>query len=240
MDLKAAATPAGAGEPAHVPAQGTERTERSERSRLVMRIVLGVVAAVLVALAWRAPLWTSNLDAPQYPEGLDLRVYGDRVEGDVREISALNHYVGMKPYDIDGSPEMVLWTPTILAAVCAVVVSQVFGRHWPGRLARLAVWAVPAGILVDIQWRLYQFGHELVTEPRPALPIEPFTPKVIGPTKVLNFTNSAMPGLAVFLLLGAAALLSFGPGLGRVLRRAGRWLDQPLGARAPEPDPLAP
>lgn len=238
MDLKAT-TPAG---PREVPAgvgspSGVASSPRP--SELVVRIVLGVIAAILVILAWQAPLWRSSLNAPQYPGGLNIAVYGDRVEGDVREVSALNHYVGMKPYDIDEFPEVALWTPTIVAALGAIAVSVIYGRRLPGRIARLAIWAIPVGILVDVQFRLYQFGHELVTEPRPALPIDPFTPKVIGPTKVLNFTNWAMPGLAVWLLLGAAALLSFGPGLGRRVSGLARWLDQPVGTRTTDPDPAS-
>lgn len=205
---------------------------RPSRRGWVGRAALGAVALALVALAYRAPLWTSTLHAPQYPQGLRVIVYGDRVGGDVREVSALNHYVGIKPYDIDAFPEVKLWGPTILAALAAVGVSQVFDRRWPGRLARLFLWAVPLGVLADIQWRLYGFGHDLVTDPRPALPLEPFTPWVIGTTRVLNFTNTAVPGRGVLLLFAAAAVLSFGPGLGRALRRLARWLDQPVGARA--------
>lgn len=204
----------------------------SGRGSVVGRIALGVVAATLVALAYRAPLWTSTLRAPQYPEGLRLVVYAHRVEGDVREIGALNHYVGMRPFAIDRFPEVKLWGPVILAALGAVVVSQVFERRWPGRLARLLLWGVPLGVLADIQWRLHGYGHDLVTDPRPALPLDPFTPWVIGPTEVMNFTNVAWPGRGVLLLFAAAALLSFGPGLGRGLRRLGRWLDQPVGTRA--------
>lgn len=207
---------------------------RASTRTWVGRAALGVVAAALVAAAYRAPLWTSTLHAPQYPQGLRVIVYGDRVGGDVREVSALNHYVGMRPYDIDAFPEVKLWGPTILAALVAVGISQAFDRRWPGRLARLFLWAVPIGVLVDIQWRLYGFGHDLVTDPRPALPLEPFTPWVIGPTRVLNFTNTAWPGRGVLLLSGAAALLSFGPGLGRAFRRLARWLDQPVGTRAAE------
>ncbi len=211
-----------------------EPAQRTSARGWAGRVVLGVVAAVLVALAYRSPLWTSTLHAPQYPQGLRVIVYGDRVAGDVEEVSALNHYVGMKPYDIDRFPEVKLWAPTVAAALLAVGVSQVGGRRWPGRLARLFLWAVPIGVLADIQWRLYGFGHDLVTDPRPALPLEPFTPRVVGPTRVLNFTNTAWPGRGVLLLLAAAALLSFGPGLGRALRRLGRWLDQPVGTRAGE------
>jgi copper chaperone NosL len=210
-------------------ASGDGSPPRPGRLDLAVRIGVGVVAAVLIALAFWAPIWGSSLDAPQYPGGLELIAYGGRVEGDVREISALNHYVGMRGFDVADFPEMKLWGPTILACLAAVVVSTIYGKRLVGRLARLFVWSVPFGILALIQLRLYQYGHDLTTDPRPALTIEPFTPKVVGPTKVLNFTNWAMPGLAIFFLLGAAALLSFGPGLRHTVGQVAHWLDQPMG-----------
>jgi nitrous oxidase accessory protein len=221
-----ATTPSAVSEPSSGP--GASRAVAGR----VGRIALGVAAAILIGLAYRSPLWVSTLRAPQYPDGLRIVVYGDRIAGDVREVDALNHYVGLRTFDIDDLPEVALWGPMIVASVGAVVLSQLCGRRWPGRLARLALWAVPVGVLADIQWRLYRFGHDLVTEPRPALPIEPFTPKVIGPTRILNFTNVAWPGRGVLLLFGAAALLSFGPGLARGVRRLARWLDQPVGRGA--------
>lgn len=200
------------------PTDGTkvDPPPRIERIDLTARIGFGVAAAILLVLAVRAPLWTSDLNAPQYPGGLRLKIYGsvaegDVVQGDIAEITELNHYVGMKPYDSDEIPEIKLWIPTMAAALVAVVVSTIFGRRLIGRLARLGLWLIPVGVLIDIQFRLYQFGHDLVTDPRPALPLDPFTPKVIGPTKVLNFTNTALPGIGLAYVWLAAALVTFGP-----------------------------
>ena len=202
---------------------------RIERIDLAARIVFGVAAAILLLLAVRAPLWTSSLNAPQYPEGLRLRIYGsvaegDVVQGDIAEITELNHYVGMKPYDSDEIPEIKLWVPTMVAALIAVVLSTMFGRRLVGRLARLAIWLIPVGVLLDIQFRLYQFGHDLVTDPRQALPLDPFTPKVVGPTKVLNFTNFALPGIGLAYVWLAAALVTFGP-----------WIVHKIATREPKP-----
>ena len=196
----------------------------------VARVVTGV-AAVLLLLAIPQPVWEARLTAPQYPAGLTLSAYGDRVEGDVEEITALNHYVGMRPFDPDDLPEMKLWVPTIVAAVVGAAVSTIVGRRPWGRLARLLVWSIPVGILAVIQFRLYQYGHDLTTDPRPALHLEPFTPWVVGKTHVINFTTLAFPGIAVFLILAAAAVLSFGPGLPETGRRIARWMRTPVASK---------
>jgi nitrous oxidase accessory protein len=192
------------------------------------RVIAGVIAAALLILALPRPVWEARLSAPQYPAGLSLSAYGGRVQGDIREITELNHYVGMRPYDPADLPEMRLWVPTLIAALGAVAVSTIFGRRLWGRLARLFVWGIPVGILGVIQLRLYEYGHDLVIEPRPALHLDPFIPWVVGRTEVLNFTTIAFPGAAVFLILAAAAVLSFGPGVPTTLRRVSNWMRQPV------------
>ncbi|HSJ50646.1 MAG TPA: hypothetical protein VLA90_05090 [Actinomycetota bacterium] len=197
-------------------------------------MALGAVAAVLLVMAIGQPLWRAHLTAPQYPQGLNLTVYGDRVEGDVAETTALNHYVGMRPYDIADFPETALWVPTMIVAIGAVGVSTWFARRWPGRLARLLLWGIPVGALLDIQWRLYQFGHDL--DPGAALRIDEFTAKVIGPTRVVNFTTWAWPGNALLLIWLAAFLLSFGAAVPRGFVTLWRWIreDPPYDARRRE------
>lgn len=201
---------------------------------MVARVIAGVAAAILLLLAIPRPVWEARLTAPQYPGGLTLSAFGNRVEGDVAEITALNHYVGMRPYDPDDLPEMRLWVPTIVAALGAVVVSTVFWKRIWGRLARLFVWSIPFGILVVIQLRLYQYGHDLQTDPRPAIDLDPFTPWVVGKTHVINFTTLAYPGWAVLLILLAALVLSFGPGLPETVRRIARWMRTPVVAEEAE------
>jgi hypothetical protein len=198
-------------EGAGVPARSGSRT---------IRIGLGIVAAALVVAAWNAPVWEARLTAPQYPQGLRLTAYADRVNGDIREINDLNHYVGMKAFTIEDVPEHVLWPLAIVGGLLAIAIGT-FVRGWFGRLARIALWAIPLGVLADVQLRLMQYGHSV--DPKAAIRLDPFTPLVIGPTKVVNFTTWSYPGLAVGLLLGAAMLVTFGPGL--VSRLGGRPSD---------------
>ena len=41
------------------------------------------------------PMWRIELAAPQYPEGLVLQLYANKIGGDVEIINGLNHYIGM-------------------------------------------------------------------------------------------------------------------------------------------------
>ncbi len=186
--------------------------------------LLGGVAVLLVAAGWFFPLWRATLYAPQYPGGLTMHAYGHQVTGDVDEISGLNHYVGMRPFDIADFPEMALWPYVIIGALVAVGLALLVRRPVLRAIGLVYLWGTPLGVLAVIQFRLHQYGQDL--DPGAALRIDPFTPIVVGPTEVWNFTTWSWPGLGTLALLLAAALLTFGPGLLR------RW-----SARASGSDP---
>jgi copper chaperone NosL len=206
-------------------------TNREQRG---LRIVLGLAAAVLVVLAWRLPIWEARLTAPQYPQGLSLSASADGVTGDIDEVNDLNHYVGMQAFTASDAPEMALWTPTIVLALVAVGLAVALPRHPIGRLAKLGLWLIPIGALLDVQYRLYQYGHGVQHDA--PIRLDPFTPLVVGPTKVLNFTTWAFPGLAIWCLFGAAFLVTFAPGLVRRARE--RWQHRPVYVSDEEYDAL--
>ena len=176
-----------------------------------------LAAAGLVAFAAFLPLWQMTLNAPQYPQGLHLVAYGTAMEGDLREINALNHYVGVKPIEPDAVTELTLFPYAIGALVLTVAASAFLPRRrWLQAAVALAVWAVPLGMLADMQWWLYRYGHDL--EETAALRLDPFTPKVIGSTEVMNFHTDTMVGVGFWLMTVAALLVTIGPSVVRFVR----------------------
>ena len=170
-----------------------------------LRLLAAVVVAALLAASPLLPIWISKLVAPQYPKGLWLFAYGGRMDGDVREINALNHYIGMRSISPDVVPELQLWPIALLGAGILAMIG-IFVPGWLGRLARLGLWLVPIGILADIQRWLFVFGHSL--DPDAALRVQPFTPLVVGPTKIWNFQVWAFPGPALIVLVAIAAIVA--------------------------------
>lgn len=180
----------------------------------------GVVAAGLVGLSSVLPLWTMTMRAPQYPKGLRLEAYGTRMVGDVRELNILNHYIGMPPIEAPAF-ETALFPVgiAVLAALC--ILAPV--HRWLRRLAIFTTAATPLFILADLQWRLYSFGHNL--DPRAPIRLAPFTPPVIGTSKMGNFETSSMIASGVLCLVAAAALLVIGERIAR------RWERPPQSAQ---------
>ena len=156
---------------------------------------------------------------PQYPKGLNISAFGGKVEGDLSEINELSHYIGMPPFNFVGMPEMRLWPLVIVLAIVAVVLAVVTRRAWLRRLACATLWLIPVGALADVQFRLWQVGHSL--DPTSAIRVTPFTPRVLGPTTMMNFTVNGLPGTALVLIVFAAALVTSAPYVVTRLMRGG-------------------
>lgn len=181
----------------------------------VVRIVTAFAAAALVWLAADLPLWSMTMRAPQYRNGLRLEAYGSGVAGDLKELNILNHYIGMKPLDPKPELETKIFPIAIAGLIVLCLASPL--NKWIRRAALTTAVAMPLGILADLQYWLYTYGHSL--DPKAPIRLKPFTPLVLGTSTMGNFQSSAMISSG-FLLIAAAALLLFaGDRLGRRLVR---------------------
>ena len=187
----------------------------------MMRRMLGLIPALgAAALVWIAaghPLWTMTMRAPQYPKGLRLYAYGTGMIGDLKELNILNHYIGMAPLNPAPPLETAMF-PLAITGLIALCVASPFHR-WIRRAAVTALIATPIGILVDLQWWLYTYGHSL--NPKAPIRLDPFTPLVLGTSTMGNFESSAMISTGVLCLAGAAVVIVSGD---RLIRR---WTQQP-------------
>ena len=173
--------------------------------------ILTVAGALLLTALYVVPLWSIQLFAPQYPEGLGMRirlttVAGDR-PNDLQTINQLNHYIGMKVIDPDGIPEL-RYFPIVVAALIALgLLAALLGKRrlviaWLGGLA-----AFGAAGLVDF-WRWsYDYGHNLDFEHAVIkVPGMTYQPPIIGTKQLLNFTASSWPAAGAYIALAAFAL----------------------------------
>jgi copper chaperone NosL len=170
--------------------------------------VLCAAAAVLTLSALAVPLWGFTMSAPQYPdETLRLQVARTGIVGDVHEVETLQQYIGVRfPTEL---PELTWAVRAIVTLGAMLFVASVAGA---GRIARVyrvliavAVVAFLIGSAAAVQARLYQVGHD--RDPRaPIRAVRDFTPPLIGPVKVGNFTVWSFPHAGALLLVAAAAL----------------------------------
>lgn len=173
-------------------------------------------AAVLVAVSAFLPLWQMTMHAPQYPNGLVLTAYGTDMKGDLEEINILNHYVGINEIDPGSVVELRLFPYAMALVVGLVLAAAVAGNSRRVRIAVAAMlWALPIGMLADLQFWLYRYGHDLNADA--PVRIDPFTPRVLGSTEIVQFHTQTMVQAGFWLMVAAALLVTVGPWLIRFL-----------------------
>ena len=80
-----------------------KRTIMNKLSTL-SRIIIAIGSLALI-IVYFVPVWSIYLIAPQYPEGLSMQIWLDKITGQVEIINGLNHYIGMKHISADMFPE---------------------------------------------------------------------------------------------------------------------------------------
>jgi len=165
-----------------------------------------ILAALLIGLVYFFPLWRISLQAPQYPEGLSLFIWSDKLSGDLRTINTLNHYIGMAAIHPESFTELKYFTPVFFGLAIGAVVAAAVGRKillylWTLLLVGFSGWA-----LVDFWLWEFKFGHEL--DPDAAIKMEDmvYQPPLIGEKDFLNITASSWPDVAGAAFACAVAL----------------------------------
>ena len=171
------------------------------------RTPLLLAAAVLLAAASLLPLWGMVLVSTQYPEGLRMVVYPTRIIGDLAEINALNHYIGMTPIADDFFVELRYLQPGLLVLAGALALAALARRaRWMPVLPLVGMIAMAAAGLGVMRYRLWQFGHQL--DPQAPITIDPFTPPMVGLNQIAQFASYSYFSWGFFLPLVAGLLVA--------------------------------
>lgn len=171
--------------------------------------VLLMLAAFMLMVSVFLPYWSMTLQAPQYPKGLKVEVYVSHLDGDVSEIDALNHYLGMPPLDDGGRLERSLSVFAIVALGFLLIAGVFVHNQWAGLLA-LPTLGFPLVFLADLWVILYQYGHSIDPTSPLGGAIEPFTPPVLGPGKVGQFETVARLEAGMWLALVTVVVVLVG------------------------------
>jgi len=168
-----------------------------------------MLAALLLMISMFVPYWSMTMTAPQYPKGLKVDVYVNHLEGDMREIDELNHYLGMPPLDEGGRLERSISIFAIVMLGLLLMAGVFIHNQWAGVLA-LPVLGFPFVFIADLWWILYTYGHSI--DPTSALggAIKPFTPPILGVGKVGQFGTVAQFEIGFYLTIAAVFAVLLG------------------------------
>ncbi len=158
------------------------------REKMTKALLLGAALAVLLSIFF--PYWYLSVKAPQYPKGLHVQIYLNRVTGDVREIDTLNHYIGMRPLGDAGKLEKQFALPGILFIISCLLVS-IFVKGKFSLLLILPPILLPAVFAADLYFWLRDFGLNLNPHAALSSSIKPFIPPILGEGKIAQFHANA-------------------------------------------------
>ena len=171
----------------------------------VTRILLAIAALSMLA-AYRLPMWEIQLWAPQYPEGLNMKIWLDHLSGDFDIINGLNHYIGMKLIKEEMFPEFQFMGYALGFLVFMGLLPVVIGRRFLLQ-AFVAVLFIAAGLGI---WDFYRWGHDYGhnLDPKAAISVPGMTydPPIIGYKNLLNFTAYSGPDKGGWILIIAGGV----------------------------------
>jgi copper chaperone NosL len=177
----------------------------------IHRILL-IVCGIALFLVNYFPIWRIELDAPQYPEGLELLIYSDKLAGNVDIINGLNHYIGMKTLHTADFPEFVILPYLIIFFSLAFIIAGIWGKRFAGYtvLGLFALFGVLA--MVDFWKWEYDYGHNLDPNAAIIVPGMSYQPPLIGFKQLLNFGAFSIPATGgwIFVLAGVIAAYCMG------------------------------
>lgn len=172
---------------------------------ITSRILIAFASGALVAVYF-LPAWRIDLFAPQYPEGLVMKIWINNITGDVDIINGLNHYIGMKHITVEMFPEFK-FLPYVVAffIVLGMIVAISGNKKLLSFYLVLTVIGGAAAIYDFYQWG-YDYGHNLDPKAPIQVPGLSYQPPILGHKRLLNFDAYSWPDVAGWIVIGASAL----------------------------------
>ncbi|MCA0429973.1 MAG: nitrous oxide reductase accessory protein NosL [Bacteroidetes bacterium] len=173
---------------------------------ILSRFLLIIATGFLVYSVF-VPIWQIDLDAPQYPEGLNLKIHANKLAGNVDIINGLNHYIGMKTLHTDDFIEFKVLPYIIYFFAGLSLLVAIFGKK--KFLYTVFTLFVLFGIvaMVDFWHWEYEYGHDLDPNAAIIVPGMAYQPPLIGFKQLLNFGAYSIPDLGGWLFISSGLLM---------------------------------
>ncbi len=169
------------------------------------RILLGVASLALI-ITYFVPLWQILLWAPQYPEGLTMKIWMNTLTGQVDIINGLNHYIGMKHISVDMFPEFHYLGILVGFLMAVGLAAAVFGSPRILFFFTFLSYVYAVAAMWDF-WRWgYEYGHNLDPKAAIIVPGMSYQPPLIGYKNLLNFTSYSGPDTGAWIIIGVCLL----------------------------------
>lgn len=170
-------------------------------------------AALILIVTYFVPIWKIDLNAPQYPEGLGLRIWLNEIGGlkpnDLQNINGLNHYIGMKAIEPESIPELKIMPYIIAFMIFFGLVNAAVGKPILPRIWIITFILVGIAGLVDFYLWGYEYGHNLNPDAPIKVPGMTYQPPLIGSKQLLNIDAVSLPYIGGYIILFSILLTAF-------------------------------
>jgi copper chaperone NosL len=172
----------------------------------LMKLVT-VLCSLLMLLVLLFPIWKIDFTAPQYPEGLGLKIHASKLSGDVDIINGLNHYIGMKHLHAEDFIEFKVLPIMIISYAVLGLITLVLNRR-----KIFNAWVILFVIMAVVsfadfyRWE-YDYGHDLDPTAAIQVPGMAYQPPLIGFKKLLNFTVYSIPDIGGWIFISIGVML---------------------------------
>jgi copper chaperone NosL len=174
--------------------------------------IIFIVGAMALLGTFLAPIWRITLEAPQYPKGVTMYIWINKLSGEekgtLQNINILNHYVGMKMIEPESIPELKYFPKIVIAMVVLGIICGFFNNNklwlaWGILLLLLGA----LGIYDFYLWE-YDYGHNLADDAPIKIPGQAYQPPLIGSKMLLNFNAISYPHYGS-IFIGISLIFSF-------------------------------
>ena len=172
--------------------------------------IIVIVASLILILSFFFPIWYIDLEAPQYPEGIGLEIWLNKITGqkphDLNNINGLNHYIGMKEIIPDAIPELKIMPFIIIFLIAFGLISGISGKRSLVYIWIVLFFVIAAVGMYDFYMWEYDYGHNLNPHAAIKIPGMAYQPPLIGSKMLLNFNAISMPHIGSWILVASVIL----------------------------------
>lgn len=172
--------------------------------------IIVIFASLILILSFFFPIWYIDLEAPQYPEGIGLEIWLNKITGqnphDLANINGLNHYIGMKEIVPEAIPELKIMPFIIIFLILFGLISGISGKRSLVYIWVVLFFMIAAVGFYDFYMWEYDYGHNLNPHAAIKIPGMAYQPPLIGSKMLLNFNAISMPHIGLWLMVFAVVL----------------------------------
>ena len=172
---------------------------------LASRIIIAI-ASLALATIYFLPVWFIFLIAPQYPEGLTMNIWLNKITGQVDIINGLNHYIGMKHIKAEMFPEFNYLIYIVAFFILLGLLVAITGRRKLLLAFLILTILGGAAAMYDFYSWGYDYGHNLDPTAAIQVPGLYYQPPLIGHKRLLNFDAYSYPDSGAWVIIGVATV----------------------------------